>query len=46
MEKARFKWVLRERNRKIAAKTEVLLSSRHVECGVFTAVSKSIVQHR
>ena len=30
MEKARFKWVLRERNRKIAAKTEVLLSSRHV----------------
>ena len=23
MEKARFKWVLRERNRKIAAKTEV-----------------------
>ena len=40
MEKARFKWVLRERNRKI------LLSSRHVECGVFTVVSKSIVQHR
>ena len=31
---------------KLQRKRKFLLSSRHVECGVFTAVSKSIVQHR
>lgn len=46
MEKARFKWVLRERNRKIAAKTEVFTEQQARRVRSFTAVSKSIVQHR